>query len=160
MLLCVLSYAVAEGPVLFFNFDQADQNILLANTEFGVEMFGNGGVEGSFHFGGAAFVEGDLDEDDAVGAGDAEVFRIVDKGVVVMLGDDLEVVLGRDVEGGDHLEINGFPYFPASVGGGAFHESDTYQRHVHWTVLEGAGVQEMFRGGVAFPVSSSRYFDL
>src|SRR6267143_1585565 len=53
-----------------------------------------------------AFVERYLNKNDAVCARNIEIFGIVDEGPLLMLRDDLEVILGWDVNGVHHRAIN------------------------------------------------------
>jgi hypothetical protein len=103
----VLGFAVDEGPVLPGGFHQVDDQVLrLEAGRFGEEL-GHVLEEFAFLLGLAAGAESDLDEDDFVGAPDAEILRVVDEAVVGVFVDDLEAIVGRDGEGVDHGFVDG-----------------------------------------------------
>ena len=60
-----------------------------------MQPVGDRAVQGALLFHIAAFVPGDLDRDEVVGAGDAKVVRIVDQAVGVVFLDDLEAIILR-----------------------------------------------------------------
>jgi len=125
----VLGFAVAEGPVAFGDFDEVDEDVFAADAEPLVQAVGNGFVEGPFHFHGAAFVEGDLDEDAIRRAGDVQVGGIEDEVFRRMFGDDLEAVIGGNFQGDEHGLINNIAQGLAKGGGLALDKINSGERH-------------------------------
>jgi hypothetical protein len=102
----VLSDAVAERPVLFFHFHQIDEHVFEANRQVRVEVLRDGLVQRFFLLQRSAFVERDLDDHQLLGTLDAKVLGVKDEVIGVVLVEDLEVVMIRDVDGAAHGAVN------------------------------------------------------
>src|SRR5215510_4814165 len=111
----VLCDAVAEGPILLLDLDQVDEDVLRAHVQLEAQAFDYALVEGLFHLDATAFVQRDLDGDEAVGAVDVEIVRVEDEALARVLGDDLEPVLERHVQGVEHRLVDDVAYLPAEA---------------------------------------------
>jgi hypothetical protein len=121
--------AVPERPVFLLRFDQADEHIFHTHAKLFVEPRGNGFVQRLLQFDAAAFADGELDDDDTVGPGNAQILGIVDQAIFVVFSDDLEVVFRRHVDGIRHAAINHFTDAFAETGGFAFSDCNADQWH-------------------------------
>src|ERR1700756_4048125 len=103
---CVLRLAIAEGPVLLLDLDKTDEDVFLAHARRLRESICDRLVELLLLLDGAAFVPGDLDDDEIIGAGDAEIVRGVLEIVGIVLIDDLEAVVHGPADA-EHRVIDG-----------------------------------------------------
>src|SRR5579859_155829 len=94
-----------------------------------MQPVGYGLVEGSFLLDCPPRIQGDLDEDAVIGAADAEISRVEDEILRLMLGDDLEAVILRHVDGAAHGVIDHVADALAIVGGLSFDQVDADERH-------------------------------
>src|ERR1700737_4527613 len=69
----VLHLAIPEGPVLWRDIDEIDEDVLLAHAGLGVEIVGDLAIKCLLHLGAAPGVPRHLDEDNAVGVIDAKI---------------------------------------------------------------------------------------
>jgi hypothetical protein len=74
-------------------------HVLAAEAGVFGKQVGEAAVEGLLRFGVAPVAGDDVDEDDVVGAGDAEIVRVVDQLVRGELADELEAVSRCDSRG-------------------------------------------------------------
>src|SRR5215813_5732074 len=124
----VLGDTVAERPVLFLDLDQVDKHVLHAHVKLPVQPLGKRFVKMLLRFERAPLVQRDLDEDHAVAPGDVEIIRVVDEPGLIMLGDDLEIILGRHLDGLHHRTVDGVADFSAEPRL-PLHERNSYKRH-------------------------------
>src|SRR5262245_44200416 len=129
MSLRVLGFAVAEGPILLLDLDEVDEHVLAEHIEAPLQSIGDRLVESTLLVERSPLVERQLDEDAVLGPSDAEVTRVGDEPVVRMLGDDLEAVVLRRIQGGDHGIINHLADGAAIIGRLAPYEIDASERH-------------------------------
>src|SRR5262245_65569288 len=130
MSLRVLGFAVAEGPILLLDLDQVDEDILAAYIEALVQPISDRLVEGALLVERSSLVERQLDEDAVLGPSNAEVIRVGDEPVFRMLGDDLEAVVLRRIQGRDHGIVDHLADGAAIIGRLAPNEIDASERHV------------------------------
>ena len=90
----ILSYAIAERPVLLCHFNQVDKYILRADAGSGRKGLRDCSIEAALHFNGATLVQRDLDQHNVIGARNAEVRWVVDQGVGFVLTHDLKAIFG------------------------------------------------------------------
>src|SRR5262245_43977410 len=129
MSLRVLGFAVAEGPILLLDLDQVDEDILAAYIEALVQPIGDRLVEGTLLVERSPLVERQLDEDAVLGPSNAEVIRVGDEPVFRMLGDDLEAVVLRRIQGCDHGIVDNLAKCAAIIGRLAPNEIDASDLH-------------------------------
>src|SRR2546428_2460021 len=125
----VLGDAVPEGPFLSLDLHKIDEHVLEPYPKFFVETLRYCCEKGLLQLDGAAFVERYLNKDDAVCARNIEIFGIVDEGPLLMLRDDLEVILGWDVNGVHHRAIHNRSNVFAEPSRLPFQERDPYKWH-------------------------------
>src|SRR5450432_1603292 len=121
-----MGLAISEGPVLPSCLHQRDQKILRRQPGGLREDLGHALEEFSFLLWLAAKAQGDLDKDDPVGALDAKVLWIVDQIGSGVLGDDLEMVVGRDGDSLDHGTMHAVSQGFAIFWRGARAKKDLY----------------------------------
>ena len=111
---------MAEGPVFFFHFHQINENVLQTHRELCMKALGNGFVEEFFLLDGPAFAHGDLDHHQLVRAVDAQVTGIKDEMLLIVFGEDLEIIVLRHADGAvnggidqlpDEFGVGGVPVF-------------------------------------------------
>src|SRR6266851_178430 len=125
----VLGDAVPEGPVLSLHLHEIDEHVLEPYPKFFVEALRHCFEKGLLQVDGAAFVERYLNKNDAVCARNIEIFGIVYEGPLLMLRDDLEVILGWDVNGVHHRAIHNRSNVFAEPSRLPFQERDPYKWH-------------------------------
>src|SRR5690349_17866297 len=94
-----------------------------------MKAFGDGLVEEFFLLHSSPFIEGDLDDDQVIGAIDAQILGIKDEMLFVVFGQDLEVVVFRYANG---LAHGGIDQLSDAFGVGGvlmFFDVDAYQWH-------------------------------
>src|ERR1700733_10519975 len=124
----VLRDAVAERPVLFLHLDEVDEDVLGPQSDGGLQAVGDSFEKRLLLLDRAAFVPGNLDHHQVVGAVDAEIVGVVQKVIGVVLVDDLKAVLWRHADA-DHRLIDDAADFPAIGGVLAFANIDASERH-------------------------------
>ena len=90
---CVLGFSVAEGPVFFCHFHQADEDIFPAQLQALVQAVGHGFIEPLLHLHGSTAIQRDLYKDAVVGSMNAKKFPVKLQAGLGMLGDDLEEIV-------------------------------------------------------------------
>lgn len=86
----VLRLVTAERAILFWNFDQIDEDIFPPDLDGFVQSVRNGLIEALFECKTASTIERDLNEDTVIGAVDAEVVAVKRHLLNWMFRDDLE----------------------------------------------------------------------
>src|SRR6185436_342744 len=123
------SHTVTERPVLFRDLDQVDPPVFAPQRDRGVEVVGDAPVERALLFQRAAAGERDLDNHQVARARDAEVHRVVHQVARLVLGDELEAIERRHVDGLDQRAVDGLAHL-APVGLGlALNERNADERH-------------------------------
>jgi hypothetical protein len=89
----VLGFTVAEGPVLLFHLNEADDDVFAAQADPPVQAVGHRPVEVSLGFRFSPFVERHLYQHGAGGPVDPKVGGVDDEAVMRVLGDDHEAVI-------------------------------------------------------------------
>jgi microcompartment protein CcmK/EutM len=125
----VLGNAIAERPVLLGHLDQVDEDVLLAQTEAHIQSVGDGFVEGALLFHGPAAAQRHLDQHAVGRSMDAEIVRITNQVVSVVLGNDLEPIVVRHVDGGAHGLVYDIADCAPIRRGLPFPEIDANERH-------------------------------
>jgi hypothetical protein len=106
----VLGYAVTVRPILFFDFNQINEDVFAPEPNRGVQTVGDRFVKRLFLFRSPSFVPGYLDDHEVVGAMDTDVIGIKKKVIGVVLTNDLETVIFGDADTHERL-INDPAYF-------------------------------------------------
>src|SRR5580700_8817131 len=111
----VLGDAVTERPILFFDFNQINEDVFTPKPNRGVQAVGDRLVERLFLFRVPSFTPGDLDDHEVVGAIDIDVIGVKKKAIGIVLTNDLETVIFGDADPHQRL-IHDLAYF-LPVGG-------------------------------------------
>jgi len=101
-----LGFAISEGPIFPRGFDEIYEEILGRQARRLREDFGHTLEEFSLLLRLSAKAHGDLNEDDAVGAMNPQILRIVDKPIWQIFRDYLKAVIRRDGDSFDHRSMN------------------------------------------------------
>jgi hypothetical protein len=94
----VLGLAVAKGPIFLRDFNEADEDILLANLYSFVEMVRQCFVEALLQLSGTAAIQCDLKKDAIVRPMYAEILSIESQACLRMFRDYLKSVIFRNIE--------------------------------------------------------------
>jgi hypothetical protein len=124
-----LSDPIPERPVLPFDLNEGDHDILPADLKFIMETVYQSLVEAFFELDPSAFAERDLDDDDAICALDIEIVKTIDQVVSGMFRDGVEVILVRDVELFHHGLVDNLANPATKFNGPTLHEVNVYQWH-------------------------------
>ena len=92
----VLGDTIAEGPVLFLDLNEVNEDILAPEPDGRMKAVGDSLVERLLLRRGPTFVPGDLDKHEVFAALYTEIVRIELEAVGLVLNDDLEAILSRD----------------------------------------------------------------
>src|SRR5436190_22350982 len=125
---CVGRFAEAERPVFLRHFDEIDPNVLLALSERG-EVVGDAAEKRALLLQAATCTDGDLDDDDVVGARDAEVAGVVNQVARLVFREQLETVQFRDVDRLDERAMQRVAKLAAKFRGAPLAERDAHERH-------------------------------
>src|SRR5690349_10060328 len=124
----VRGFSEAEGPVLLRDLDEVDPDILATHAQ-ARQVLGDAAVERALLRQRAADRQRDLDDDDVVRARDAEVARVVDQVTGLVLAQELEAVLQRDVNCLHQRLVHGLAELLAPRGSLALQYGYANERH-------------------------------
>src|SRR5258708_27113974 len=116
----ILGFSVAEGPILFLNFHQVDQDVFSAKFQFLIKPIRHSRIKALLGLERAAGVQRDLQENAVVRALDAQVGAVELQTRSVMFGDHLKSVVLGDAERIGHCAIHDLSNLLAICGGFAF----------------------------------------
>ena len=83
-----MGLAIAERPVLFFDLDQINENVLAPEPDGRVQTVSNRFVERLFLFRAPPFVPGNLDNHEFLGAVDTDIIGVEQEVLGLVLADD------------------------------------------------------------------------
>src|SRR6266702_3406387 len=126
----VLRDPVAERPVFLQNFDEIDEHVLAPHARMLGEVVGDALVERFFLLLRPAVGHGELDQNEIVAARDAEIVAVIDEVALVVLGDDHEDVVLRDIELCDQRALDALRERLAISSGLAGANCAASERHV------------------------------
>src|SRR5882724_5032162 len=125
----VLRFAATKRPVFLRDLDEVDEHVLRPHAGLFPKLFGDAAKQRLLLLQAACVRDGELDDHQVVAAFDAEIVRAIEEFVLVVLGNDHEAVVLRDVEGLAHCRIDALENGLAICGRFAAPKRDAGERH-------------------------------
>jgi hypothetical protein len=113
----VLGFTVTVRSARLGHLDEVDHRVLRPHSRLLGQQLGDLLVQVLLLLQWAPLVEGDLDEDDIVGALDVQLGRVVDQAVFAMLGNDRKLIVFRGANRFDQGTVDAIGEDPPVLGG-------------------------------------------